>query len=665
MKKKLFLLIPTCLISLSTLSSCSNKKGFYSFHYQSGLDDYVTSMYYDDSFFDGPASTYNNELSTASLSFSMASFASTRAKNFQDFSNRFRNSFELLNKLGFTDLWANEDYYKAPNVDTFGVTCGQKIINGQTLIAVGTRGANYGNEWASNMTLYEDEGHTIETKKYSFIDYDARLPFHKGFYDAATILLDSINSYITTYNIEGDVKIWISGYSRAGAAANIASGILDLAIVNNKVDEILGDTITLKKDNLYAYCFEAPQGVFCTYNDDGDIYEKGENFNNIFCVINKNDLVPYTAMRYLGFNRFGIELFLPDITTNIHYFDIKNQYIKQFKKMPNYTSLGGYTIDNFAIYDIGYNKEKIEKEGVINVSKYLIDSNNYINWSQGLYIDNLFNLVTDSIVEMSEAANYSVSEAYVIYFQEGLRQLFDILYSKGAVKDSLVSTAIDLVKIMLNYGYTQVLIDDILRVPSRLFNDLNPILQITFKRAGLDISPEIVEKTTLYLTTIITKLVKFSFQLVDFSIMATLFSFDNIRNLGRGHYPELTLSMVRCMDKNYTDNPFDYLEMVNDPGHYFLLVNYDKQHIKITSNNKIIAEFKDGKAVKINDTVAYSIVSVRTYNNDYQVYLPSNASYQVEFENPKTEYTLHQYNKRTVAYKFVNTELKDNILYIN
>ena len=67
-----------------------------------------------------------------------------------------------------------------------------------TLIAVGVCGANYDNEWQSNMTPGTGE-------------------MHEGFRSAAELVIDRISGYIMTRGIRGRIKLWISGFSRAAA----------------------------------------------------------------------------------------------------------------------------------------------------------------------------------------------------------------------------------------------------------------------------------------------------------------------------------------------------------------------------------------------------------------------------------------------------------------
>ena len=57
---------------------------------------------------------------------------------------------------------------------------------------------------------------------------------HEGWYNAAKKLIKFLDDYATSKNITGKVKVWIADFSRGGATLNIAAGLLDNDIYNNK-----------------------------------------------------------------------------------------------------------------------------------------------------------------------------------------------------------------------------------------------------------------------------------------------------------------------------------------------------------------------------------------------------------------------------------------------
>ena len=198
------------LLALSLLLSSCAPAGVrkLSFRYQSGTQDEESYLYYTDAFFDHPSTEYDPSLATASLSFAMASFASI---DDYSYAHRYINGEEVLKKAGFKDVEANAYFHEKPGTDSLGVMIGRKKLGDATLLAVGLRGANYESEWASNFTVGEGVAGG----------------YHQGFYEASEIVLAALKAYVESHALTGRLKIWISGYSRAGASCNVASGRMD------------------------------------------------------------------------------------------------------------------------------------------------------------------------------------------------------------------------------------------------------------------------------------------------------------------------------------------------------------------------------------------------------------------------------------------------------
>lgn len=310
------------------------------FSYPAGSSkDYSNKAYYTDDYFSNPSTTYNPSLATASLCLAMSSFA-TNTSSSEDYTNRYINAKNLLKSFGFSSFTPNADYKKKPETDTIGLVFANKKIGSSTMVVTGIRGANYQQEWASNVTLgnYEDS------------------TYHKGFYTAGKQLVDELKTYISDQGISGSIKLWISGYSRAGATCNIASGLLDQSVRDGT--SVLGDQVSFSKEDIYSHCFEPPQGVY--YDDTLDeVPAHGENYNNIFNIINGNDPVPMVAMNVYNFTRFGIDKNLSYRLSDPNYSSdiarIKNAY----SNLADYSDLGGeYLIDDFSYKSISLSKDK-------------------------------------------------------------------------------------------------------------------------------------------------------------------------------------------------------------------------------------------------------------------------------------------------------------------
>ena len=222
-----------------------------------------------------PATQFDGNL--AALSLVMAGCAN-RAVGFlgvpaEDFDPSL-NVVHFFTDAGFTDI-RRDDYSKVPTMFTVSTAMGHREMTHEgeepfTLIAIGVCGEGYKNEWESNMTAGNGE-------------------IHEGFQSAAQLVIDRLAGYIATRGIQGRVKVWISGFSRAAAVSNVVAGTL----VN---------TGFLPKEDVYAYTFATPAAI---RNPPQEGYE------NIFNIINPADLVPQVMPAEWGYGRYGTDLFLP------------------------------------------------------------------------------------------------------------------------------------------------------------------------------------------------------------------------------------------------------------------------------------------------------------------------------------------------------------------
>ena len=175
--------------------------------------------------------------------------------------------------------WSNANG-KADSADSIGTAIGSKPITcgaePYTLIVVALRGAGYGAEWGGNFRVGPKS--------------DAN--YHQGFNLGADTVLQRVDSFVTDHGITGNVKLWITGYSRAGGIANIVAGRL-----TSGRHVIPG--VSLWKQNLFAYTFEAPAGV------KSSLYPRSSTYSNIFNIINATDFVPKLAPTQWNYQSYG------------------------------------------------------------------------------------------------------------------------------------------------------------------------------------------------------------------------------------------------------------------------------------------------------------------------------------------------------------------------
>lgn len=241
----------------------------------------TSTLEYDDRWFDESAYEFQPKLAIASLSLAMSAFSANPAG--QNYEKSADNVKKLMGDLGYSDIdiEVNDDYTREPGYDTMGVAIGSKFINygmGATpVVVVALRGGGYEAEWGGNVTVGADG-------------------YHKGFKAASDEVIRFLKEYLAKHGLDTDtdLRIWMTGYSRSAATANITACRLD--------DGVAG--IPVSKGHLYTYCFATPKGVE-TSRAQNTAYE------NIFNIINPSDMVPMVAMSGWGFDRAGINIFLP------------------------------------------------------------------------------------------------------------------------------------------------------------------------------------------------------------------------------------------------------------------------------------------------------------------------------------------------------------------
>ena len=287
--------------------------------------DYKTTFYYSDDFFspsainDNPSITDpeqtwemldNPSLATCSMDFAVASYTSAVddvvGKSTQTWNNanynrwisedgyeglvKERNVREFLTACKFSGIECT-DMDKRPTNTSIGYTIANKQITvwdptdetnkTYTLVAVGVRGAGYGAEWASNISIGDQSGNLPGGRHY-------------GFDNSAQRICSSIRTYLSDHNITGEVKYWVTGFSRAAAVANLVAGYLTDG----------GSTYKTQKKDVYGYTWECPQAA-------STIGENALDYKNIHNILNPMDAVPKVSPSEFNHQRLGVDYQMP------------------------------------------------------------------------------------------------------------------------------------------------------------------------------------------------------------------------------------------------------------------------------------------------------------------------------------------------------------------
>ena len=276
-----------------------------------GGADGTHTFLFSDSFFYQDASQYDNDLSVMSLGLEMASYTS------HDFDTQYtatvgreKNLKSAFSKLGFRDpVFYKYDLPLSNSSDQAAFGIATKTIsdkeNDDTLIAVAVRGGGYGAEWSSNFHI-GNSGDAI------------------GFKNPANKIAEELKQYINERKEQGlftgKIKIWIVGFSRGAAIANILGHVINQG-------KVLTD---LEKKDTFVYTFATPSGQRGSDHSD----------TNIHNTVSGSDLVPRLALQEgWGFSKYG--------TTET----LLGCYIKK----PVNDSFKNYTGDNLYVGDAAEN----------------------------------------------------------------------------------------------------------------------------------------------------------------------------------------------------------------------------------------------------------------------------------------------------------------------
>ena len=464
-------------------------------------DNFQAPFHYRDDYFQGSATEYSDSLSTMSMCLSLSAFAS---KETDDYSLKYKNLYSLLEQCGFDmDSFAlNRSFTEKPGMDTIGIGAASKKIvdeNGDPcwLIACAIRGLGYESEWAGNFTM----GAANE---------------HEGFEDAARQVISFLRRYAgDNPQISGSVKLWITGYSRAAAVANLAAGMIDEGTH-------ISDSFSLGTDTVYAYCFECPQGTLA------DLNPQNPRYLNIFSIVNQGDAVPKLAptmpVEQFGFTHYGIVLYLPCVVS-----DSEEKYREDEKKMLRYyNQLGGtesYPRGQF----------RMKKLSITNIlTGNVIGDDDDESWTQPFFLDNLITAFSAMIGNR---------EVYVEEYQDNIRELVRILFSgddSDTVMKVFASNIRDhAVELALKTAASVIFGQE--KVTAILEDDLIDAME---KCGVKDYSREDIHNA---LNKISKHLIEFGANHPDCVVTLAY----NLKEIASSHFPELCLAWLMSFDPNY------------------------------------------------------------------------------------------------------------------
>lgn len=586
------------------------KKGKFRYPGELNKDsDSTGTYYYTDEYFAKPSTQYDSSLATMSLALELASWVSYDKSNWYNpkispndpgfYDDRLVNLKTLLlgnpnlndedyTGIGFKGFEANKDWEKNPTRDSIGLACAYKNIKvndeDSTVIALVIRGGGYASEWSSNAT--------VGTKGN-----------HEGFEKASNDAISFLDNYLSKQSDinENNLKLWIVGYSRAGATANLVGGKL-------KDGYVFSNEKKVKSSNIYCYTFATPMGL------NG---EKQSTCENVYNTLSLNDMVPLVAPKNWGFTRYNRtnqnkEIYFPTKSSVGDFNSYKIEMLKQFNNLTFKDS--DYKIDEeytWRMYD-GIDFEKTDK----GFLKYKIKINTSRNFERSLVLNNFVDFISDDLLENRAMYNYAFEDIFrdIAFYRKGDGNMLLALQETFDSKN-------------LPYFMEPFLSFSLRSQEQRLAESVNRMYEKFYQSEhGFQI-PNIIQADIVLRKTF--NLIAFELSLVNnFASRFTVNNF-NTFNLGlkaainfQPHYPEITLAWCMSNDKNYT-------------GKASKKFSSKTRVIRINCPVDVIVyddsgNYCGGIQNDISDNKETSLISYVDGNDQKVIFLPSDTGYKID-----------------------------------
>ena len=332
---------------------------------------------WSEDYFRLPPEEYNHDLAKLSLGMALAAFRDEfHPENPADL------LIDFFEKLGFEQI-ETVSFNTPPTSYSISYGFAQLKRSDMTVVAVAVCGGNYGAEWASNLTVG-----------------DGDRPY--GFQDAAQKVQVALADYLERNPVSGNVRMWTAGFSRGGAVANITAAD---CIESGKFDAV------------YAYTFATPRTTKTPINYPG-----------IYCILQKNDVVPKIPLADWGYERFGTDLYLISAEIDIDSTNLVEKAQALYREM-----IDGEMVMNF---ELNYQLRTL----LDYLCMIVPDATTYKDYMQPLIVDILTgdDGTTDALMVLLEALQrYSLSDTQhgeeLKAMLEYLETLINIYYLKDGI----------------------------------------------------------------------------------------------------------------------------------------------------------------------------------------------------------------------------------------
>ena len=548
------------------------------------------TFYFNQSFFETSAMEYDPHMATFACCLALSSFSANYGGK-SDYSHKYHNAEWFFTQLKCESgvIVPNDGFQKRPEQDTIGLVCAHRsiLVNKEryNLVMLGIRGAGYELEWCSNLKPGK-EGN------------------HQGFSEAASKTVEFLKSYIKGQGLTGKTKVLIAGFSRAAATTNMTAG----AIINEAIssgapvekeedgyvlDSLFENKINISQKDLYAYCFEAPAGVYAP--TDADKQTMKTRYKNIHSIINPCDLVPFVMPTEWNFVRYGNDLKLPAPTDASKFSLAQSRMVRQLEKLPE--SVDYTVIDRFP--SINYPTAWIKLVTLFSKHMHSMPPLN-------LYLSDFFKAVENDLVGSGGRSNFynefqePLRTLYALYFDFDEKVTGDVRKMFNDKSGNLFTRNLDKVEFALavftksnDYLYYDVcirLLKAFIDTDAEKKTNLRETWYAKFRDA---LKPVLTEKLCSFIKENVLLLCAFALKSSDVFVV---------------HTPGLCLAWLQAMDSNYVKFPIVY----KDESKVALLTS---AQIATANNTMTSASSTNGASASANNGNANASNTTSTNSN--------------------------------------------------
>ena len=206
-------------------------------------------------------------------------------------------------------------------------------------------------------------------------------------------MTERLEQYISDHDLHGDLRLWVSGYSRSAAVAN----------------DFAADAVDSGRfHGVYAYTFATPR---TTREANPDRY------HNIFNLINPQDVIPMIPFPEWGFERYGTDLFFPALETNSRWYDLAQKAANIYESTTGETLLVNPQINMYLHTMFDYVAYFIDSSAKYQASLQgplveFFETHRISTLIQGLLKLVNFNTLRDHLILRNQIARFQMHEFY-------------------------------------------------------------------------------------------------------------------------------------------------------------------------------------------------------------------------------------------------------------